>query len=230
MSKQDPFKLYLVRISPCCRSVWLYLLQNDLPVELIDVDIFEGEHKNSKFMAMNPHQEVPVLVDGKTIIYEGIAILRYLAQKYTNFAGWGSTLEQRSEVLSVMHWGSTTLHRVLGYRHVYPHFVEKYHLKSHEDTEKLVEQGAHELTKQLEVLESHYLKKNPFLCGKELTVADTYVATVLCQAEWVNLEIPSLWPRVFAWFTKVKSQPKWYIVHEQHDMFLHKLAKCHDEL
>ena len=36
-------KLYLVKISPCCRIVWLYCLQNKIPIEIHDVDVFSGK-------------------------------------------------------------------------------------------------------------------------------------------------------------------------------------------
>ncbi|XP_031561985.1 glutathione S-transferase theta-1-like [Actinia tenebrosa] len=223
-AKQNQFKLYLVRISPCCRIVWLYLLQNKLPVEISDVDVLEGEHKSDNFTALNPHHEVPVLVDGKTVVFEGIAILRYLAYKYTSYSGWGKTLGDRANVLSVMNWACCSLHRVLGYRYVYPHFLEKYHLKTHDDTEIMVEKAAEQLTKHLEVMENFYLKKSPFLCGKDLTIADSYAATILCQCEWLDFDI-GLWPRVSAWFKKVKGQELWGKVHEKHEEFLHRLSK-----
>ncbi|KXJ08586.1 uncharacterized protein LOC110248574 [Exaiptasia diaphana] len=227
-AKQGPFKLYIVRISPCCRVVWMYLLQNNLPVELVDVDVFEGEHKQPSFTSLNPHQEVPVLVDGKTSVFEGIAILTYLAQKYTNYAGWGKTPIEKNSVLSVLDWACFDLHRVLGYKYIYPHFLEKYHLKTHDDTETMVEKGAEDVTKHLELMENFYLKKNPYLCGTELTIADTYVATILSQSEWLEFDL-GLWPKVAAWFRKVKEQEHWKTVHEKHDEFLYKLRKCpHD--
>ena len=108
---------------------------------------------------------------------------------------------------------------------MYPHFLEKYQLHTADDTETMIEKAAAALTKCLETLENFYLKKNPFLCGEELTVADTYVATVLCQGEWVALEL-KMWPRVAIWLEKVKEQEKWQLVHEQHETFLHQLTKC----
>lgn len=58
------------------------LFQNNLPVELLDVDVFEGEHKQPSFTALNPHQEVPVLVDGKTNVFEGyVLIISYKASR-----------------------------------------------------------------------------------------------------------------------------------------------------
>ena len=92
----------------------------------------------------------------------------------------------------------------------------------------MIEKGAEELSKHLETLEHFYLQKKPYLCGKELTIADTYAATVLCQSEWLEYDL-ALWPRVVAWFNKVKSQENWNKVHEKHEEFLHRLRKYPQE-
>ena len=113
---------------------------------------------------------------------------------------------------------------MLGFKHIYPQFIEKYQLSSTEDTESLVVKTATTFSKCLELLEGFYLKSNPYLCGKELTVADNYVATVLCQGEWVDFDL-KMWPRVYEWLKKVKQQKEWDEVHEKHTMFLRQLRK-----
>lgn len=223
---KTPLRLHLVRVSPCCRMIWLYALQHKIPCELTDVNVFNGEHREPKFVAMNPHEEVPILTDGSTTVFGGIAILRYFAQKYTDFAGWGKTSEDRYRVHSVLDWASSKLLDVLGYKYVYPQLLERYHLPNEAATEELVDKGLSEASELLEALENYYLGDNPFLCGSELTVADSYVATILCQAEWVDFDF-KLWPRLWEWLTRVKGQEHWREVHSTHDEFLQKLKKDH---
>ncbi|QND53139.1 glutathione S-transferase [Phyllobacterium sp. 628] len=50
--------------------------------ELVLVDIKSAEHKSEAFLALNPFGQVPVLVDGQTIIPDSNAILIYLAKKF----------------------------------------------------------------------------------------------------------------------------------------------------
>lgn len=223
---KTPLRLHLVRVSPCCRMIWLYALQHKIPCELADVNVFMGEHREPKFVAMNPHEEVPILTDGSTTVFGGIAILRYFAQKYTDFAGWGKTSEDRYRVHSVLDWASSKLLDVLGYKYVYPQLLERYHLPNEAATEELVDKGLSEASELLEALENYYLGDNPFLCGSELTVADSYVATILCQAEWVDFDF-KLWPRLWEWLPRVKGQEHWREVHSTHDEFLQKLKKDH---
>jgi len=50
--------------------------------EVITVDLGNGAHKQTDFLAMNPAGQVPVLEDGETVISDSNAILVYLARKY----------------------------------------------------------------------------------------------------------------------------------------------------
>lgn len=116
------------------------------------------------------------------------------------------------------------LFSALGYKYVYPQLLERFHLPNDADTEELVERGLAQTSELLEVIENFYLQDHPFLCGSELTVADSYVATILCQAELVELDF-ILWPRLCAWMVKVKSQEHWVKVHSAHADFLQKVKK-----
>ena len=46
-------------------------VQHNIPCELTDVNVFNGEHREPKFVAMNPHEEVPILADGSTTVFGG---------------------------------------------------------------------------------------------------------------------------------------------------------------
>jgi len=46
-------------------------IQHNIPCQLTDVDVFNGEHREPKFVAMNPHEEVPILADGSTTVFGG---------------------------------------------------------------------------------------------------------------------------------------------------------------
>lgn len=107
---------------------------------------------------------------------------------------------------------------------MYPQFLERYQLPG-EDTEQLVDKGAVEMSGHLEALENFYLRTQPFLCGAEMTVADSYAACIVLQGEWVDLELNKLWPRVAAWVKRVQGQKHWSEVHAHHNDFVQQLRK-----
>ena len=120
--------------------------------------------------------------------------------------------------------------RVTGYRYAYPQLLEKYRLQNDTANDVLVESGIRQLTKHLERLENKYLSKQRYVCGDRVTVADSYVATTLIQAEWVGFKF-TLWPKVENWLRRVKAQDYWEDVHVLHNQFVQQLGKtnCHGD-
>jgi glutathione S-transferase len=74
-------KLYHFPLSGHAHRARLFLSLLDLPHEVIDVDLANGEHKSPAFLAINPFGQVPVLEDDGVYISDSNAILVYLAKK-----------------------------------------------------------------------------------------------------------------------------------------------------
>lgn len=75
-------KLYYHPLSGHAHRARLFMSLTGLPVDLIEVDLVQGEHKSAEFLKLNPLGQVPVLVDGETVIWDSNAILVYLAKKH----------------------------------------------------------------------------------------------------------------------------------------------------
>lgn len=68
------------------------------------ISVLQKEFKNSVLLLYISLREVFVF-----ILFVRLAILRYLSQKYTNFAGWGKEPEDRYRVHSVLDWANSKL-------------------------------------------------------------------------------------------------------------------------
>ena len=55
------YTLYSMRRSGNCYKVRLALAQLDIPHELVEIDILQGETRTPEFLAMNPSGHVPLL-------------------------------------------------------------------------------------------------------------------------------------------------------------------------
>lgn len=75
-------KLYDLDVSGNCYKARLLLSMLHLEYERVPVNLATGEHLTEKFMKLNPRSEIPVLVDGETVIWDSHAILVYLARRY----------------------------------------------------------------------------------------------------------------------------------------------------
>lgn len=75
-------KLYDAERSGNCYKVRLLLAMLGLAYERLPVDLAAGEAQTPSFGQLNPRQQVPVLVDEETVIWDSMAILVYLARRY----------------------------------------------------------------------------------------------------------------------------------------------------
>ena len=99
---------------------------------------------------------------------------------------------------------------------------DRFRLSSAGDTEALEEVGIKEMSRYLEVLEKHYLAKNPFVCGAELTAADYYIATIIIQTQWLSFDL-KLWPAVMKWIETISTKDFWKTAHVEHVEFMKTL-------
>lgn len=75
-------RLYDLTLSGNCYKARLFLGLIGRPVELVPVDLVNGEHKQPPFLAINPRGQVPVLEDENVRVVDSQAILVYLARRY----------------------------------------------------------------------------------------------------------------------------------------------------
>ncbi|WP_011300843.1 glutathione S-transferase family protein [Cupriavidus necator] len=60
----------------------LFLSLIDVHAEPVEVDLARRQHKSPEFLKLNPFGQVPVLVDGDTVVPDSNAIMVYLARKF----------------------------------------------------------------------------------------------------------------------------------------------------
>ncbi|XP_072014061.1 glutathione S-transferase-like [Amphiura filiformis] len=237
----QPVQLYLIRLLPTCRIVWLYLAQHKIPYTLIDIkpssdegtrghnndtdEDFSEETKLSDLPQHCPHRQVPILVDGDITVFEAPAILRYLSSRYTNYAGYGATLATRMMTESLISWINSELYRLVSHQITLPQVFKDCMLPSVSANELMVEHGIKRITRELESLQRRHLNGHKYLgCRDERSVADSFAVTVLLQLQWVGFSF-ELWPKVCHWLDDVTKQEFWEDVHTAHALFVEEMAE-----
>jgi glutathione S-transferase len=88
--------------SPFCWRVLLALQLKNLPWRghLLSTDL--QEHKSPQMLAMNPRGRLPVLRDGDYVVFESLAVLYYLEQKYPSPPLFGHSPEEAAVIMRVM--------------------------------------------------------------------------------------------------------------------------------
>jgi glutathione S-transferase len=76
------------------RCYWA-LEEAGIPYERVEISFSDKEHKSPEFLALNPNGKVPVFVDGDLVLWESVAINRYIFEKYKPGL-LGATLAERA--------------------------------------------------------------------------------------------------------------------------------------
>lgn len=102
-------KLYHFPLSGHAHRARLFLSLIGAEVEVIDVDLAAGEHKTPDFLKLNRFGQVPVLVDGDTVVADSNAILVYTAKKLGR-TDW--LPETPAEAAAIQRWLSVAAGQV----------------------------------------------------------------------------------------------------------------------
>lgn len=90
---------------------WIYLKQQGIAFEELRIPLYQGDFE-AQLARYTPAGKVPVLVDGGTTVWDSLAILEYLAERYPDRRGWPADAAARAMARSVsaeMHSGFVAL-------------------------------------------------------------------------------------------------------------------------
>jgi glutathione S-transferase len=200
-------------VSTTSRPVLLFVMENNLPVELQVVDLMTGEHMQAPFSQLNPSKLVPVLEDGDFRLTESSAILKYLAEK-SGSSAYPKDLRERARVNERMDWINTQLCRDLAYGLVYPQIFPN-HKRPTDELQKGQLAWAKERAKGwMKLLDESLIgPKQPYLCGEEITIADYFASSFVSLAEFIRADF-SPYPNLKRWYERMKGLKQWNKVHE----------------
>ena len=102
-------KLHAFSITPNNRKVIAFIRHFDLDVDVHQISFKDGEQKTSEFLAMNPMGRVPVLEDGDFSLWEGNAILTYLARQFPETNALPTDARGRADADRWLHWQNAHL-------------------------------------------------------------------------------------------------------------------------
>ena len=181
----------------CSFSPHIALREIGADVELVKVDL--KNHKLAKdgsdYYAINPKGYVPVLeLDNGERLTEGPAIVQYIA-------------DLKPELGLAPAAGSFERYRLQEWltfinSEVHKSFSPLFRPTTPEET-KVSTRAA--LANRLTYLATH-LKTNDFLMGKQFTVADGYLFTVLGWAQWTGIDL-SQWPALVVYYERIAARP-----------------------
>ncbi|XP_053725668.1 glutathione S-transferase theta-2 [Synchiropus splendidus] len=204
MATSRVVEVYLDLLSQPCRAVKILLDRTKIPHRVRTVALRKGENRSPEFSKLNPMMKVPVLVDNKFVLTESDAIMKYLVTKYDVPDHWYPRHpERRARVDEYTSWHQTNTRP-----HAAKVFILEVLLPAQGGT--AVDQGRldsalAQLDHTLDKLESMFLRRQPFLCGDDITVADLLAVCELMQPLGGNRDVLQRRPLLQSWRTRVQS-------------------------
>jgi glutathione S-transferase len=188
-------KLYRFPLSGHSHRAELLLSLLGLPVELIEVDLRKGAHKQPDFLKLNPFGQVPVLDDNGTVIADSNAILVYLARRY---GGHSWLPADATGEAAVQRWLSVAAGQI-AFGPAAARLITVFGAKHNADE---VIARAHALLKVMDA----QLHQTPFLVGGLPTIADVAGYTYVAHAPEGNVALTD-YPHVRAWLARIEALP-----------------------
>ena len=175
-------KLYIAPRTPNPRRVQMFMAEKGIEnIELVSVDLNQGEHRGSAFMAKNPLAKVPVLeLDDGRFLSESRAICSYLEGRYPEPNLMGTSFEERAFIEMTDRHIEWTL--FLGFasaiRHTHPGLAAL-------ENPQFPEFGRSQAEKAQSIahLFDQQLQQQEWMAGNRFTIADI---TAFCAMEFAR--------------------------------------------
>jgi glutathione S-transferase len=167
------------------------------------IKLHKGEQKSPDYLAINPRGQVPVLVDGTTVVTQIVAICNYIHEKYPAAALLPSEPVAKAKVQSIFAWMNNTVHPA------FTHFFMPSKFTSDEVAQTAIKTHAasqyRELLEELQAIVVD-LKDQPWFSGQQLGPVDAYALTLLRWGGFLGVN-PETLPALWAHVQKVAAHP-----------------------
>jgi GST-like protein len=186
--------------TPNARKVAIALLEMDLDWQLEPIDILAGDQLQPAFLALNPNNKTPVIVDhdgpggGDFILCESGAILLYLAEKSGRFLP--ADAAARALCWQWLMFQMAGIGPMFGQNAHFSHYAKDKHPYA-------IERYAREVDRLLMVLDKR-LGEAEWLAGDEYSIAD--MATLPWLTSQSEAKADAL-PNIRRWYVAAMERP-----------------------
>lgn len=198
-------KLYDSRRAPNPRRVRWFMAEKGInDIEIVDVDIFGGQHRTPDYLAKAGLPNVPALeIDDSTTITESVAICRYLESLYPEPNLFG---RDAREIAVIEMWTrraemllSTPL--MMAVRHAHPALAA-----IETQVPEIAATNRQAAERALKVFDRR-LAESPFIAADRVTIADILAVTGIDFARMVKFRPDPALVHVNRWLEQMMERP-----------------------
>lgn len=195
-------QFYYAPMSSSMRVHWA-LEELGVPYEKIRVDLSKGEHKKPEFLKINPNGQVAALVDDGTPMFESLAIIIHLGEKYGVAKGlWPAPgTKESAEALTWTVWGTATL-GTAGFS-LMTNTSERFPAELHNAPQ--AEKAKKSIASCFAILEEK-LEGREYLLGDKFSLVDVANASMVGFFSRLGVDLAP-YPKVAAWVARSSQRP-----------------------
>ncbi|APR38956.1 glutathione S-transferase family protein [Paraburkholderia sp. SOS3] len=188
-------KLYYHPLSGHSHRAHLGLSLLGIPHDLTEVNLAQAEHKSPEFLKLNPFGQIPVLIDGDTVIADSNAILIYAVRKFGKTEWLPQTPAGEA---AVQRWLSVAAGEI-AYGPCAARLITVFGRAFNADE---VIARAHRVLGLID----ETLTDRAFITGATPTIADIALYSYVFGAPEGNVDL-SGYPQVLAWLARIQALP-----------------------
>jgi glutathione S-transferase len=199
-------RLYYHPLSSNSRRVLLTAVELGVALELVVVDLVDGEHKTARYLQINPNGRVPLLEDDGFYLWESHAIMQYLADTCQGEMLYPHAIQARADINRWLFWSAYHFTPAVGFitrERVSKKMVGR---SGGPDTAEIA-RGEALLTAAADVLDQHLADKQ-WIAQDRLTLADLAIAAPLMHTAAAELPVGG-YRHLQAWFARVTALDAW---------------------
>jgi glutathione S-transferase len=173
----------------------------NIPFERVDAGLHFGRNRDPEYLALNPNGLVPTIEDGKAIVWESNAILRYLAATRGFDRLHPKDPVERSHVERWMDWQLSVVAPPMGQL-----LFGLVRTKPEARDPAAIEGARRRALSAWMIVDDEIRDRGPYLAGKELSLAEIVLGTQIYRWFAFPIERPSL-DNLRAWYDRLRERP-----------------------
>lgn len=198
---QQQLKLWGRATSVNVQKVAWTVAELEVSCHRIDAGGMYGGLNDAAYVAMNPNQRIPTLLDGDIALWESNVICRYLVDQYGSEARLkGQTPKSRAQADMWMEWFQNNL-----YTHSIAIFYQTARLPPSQRSAYKLTHLIQAVSTALEIFDAR-LKDRKFILGDQLTLGDIPTGAFLYRYYTMDIKRPPL-PHLKRYYADLKKRP-----------------------
>lgn len=183
---EHPTSITLYAAPMCSATPVVHAFEElQIPHERVMLDLQAGDQRRADFLTLNPNGRVPTLVVDGTPMFEALAIMQWLGDRYGVERGlWPAAgTPERLEVMSWSTWMYVSFTAVT--QRLLFNSTDRVDASLHHEGQAAL--AREELQRLLAILDGR-LASREFLVGDHFTLADLMVASGITYATFIGVE------------------------------------------